>query len=794
TWDQRIVVIAIDDPSLQKLGRYPWNRRRFTQLMQVLNQTETSVVVFDVIFSESAAEDIDFARAIDKHGQVILAKAVDFNGLPLQPVQQLQAAALDVGHIFRLTDGDGVTRHIPLNFRGAPALSAVTLQAYGFQHAIPPLPNMETDLWLNWVNTAPKIQQYSFADVLSGQIPPQVFQDKIVIVGVSATGFDTLSTPFDRNPPATGTYLHATAIHNLLANNQLQRPLSGQWFGLILLLAMPGFGFGLSYLKVRWQVIFTVGSVLLWCVVVLLAIHANAYLPTVLPIGLVVGTATAVAITERLRMHDFLQLQLQQLSSTYLSEVNLEPSTINSPTIDGELMPDQALTYSRRFALPPIWRSRLLEPSRAVVQLKRHFHLPSSQPTSIQSLNQLMRIAAQLGRAQATQQAIAQSLSVGILAIDPQGLIWFCNDVASQWLQVNIGDDLATGLVPLWFDRSTWKHLSQRIMPQFDRAEPSLPSELCDDLGDPRQLLEGDDWPHTIKVLVNDRWFLLSFSPLQEAAALEPSITSLEAMPGLVLLIEDITSRKQIETNLERQVQELQWLAQLKDELIGRVSHELRSPITNMLMSIELLRTTENPEQRDNYLDLLETECLQERNFINDLLSLQSPVLVQPVRPLTWIRLDTWLEHLIAPFLARAVTRQQTITLEINPDLPALHADEQVLERIYQELLTNACKYSPAGAKIYCTARQQGEMIQLAVRNLGVTIAPEELPRIFEKFYRVPESDPWKQGGTGLGLSIVDRLAKQIQATIQVRSEADVTEFQLKLPIEPQLPPSPSAS
>ena len=74
--------------------------------------------------------------------------------------------------------------------------------------------------------------------------------------------------------------------------------------------------------------------------------------------------------------------------------------------------------------------------------------------------------------------------------------------------------------------------------------------------------------------------------------------------------------------------------------------------------------------------------------------------------------------------------------------------------------------------------------IHLSVRNLGVTIPPAELPRIFEKFYRIPESDPWKQGGTGLGLSIADRLAEQIDAHITVRSEADVTEFQLQLPIQ----------
>jgi CHASE2 domain-containing sensor protein/nitrogen-specific signal transduction histidine kinase len=740
-WDPRIVVVAIDDASLQKLGRYPWPRQRFTQLLKVLQQQQASTVAFDVIFSEPAADDRALAQAIESHGQVLLAQAADFNGLPLQPVPQLQSAALGTGHIYRRTDGDGITRKIPLTFRGEPALSAITQQAYGFSHRVPDLPNPNGDLWLNWVGPVRHIQQYAFADVLNGQVPAAALRDKIVVVGVTATGFDTLSTPFDRNPPATGTYLHATAIHNLLNQNALQNPFSGWEFSAIWLLAMPGFGWGLSYLKAKWQVLGTGSLVGLWWTGAVIALGANYYLPTVLPIVLLGSTAAAVAMIERLRMHDFLQRQLQQLSQTYLSGHN--------------------------FALAP------------------KFQLPSSQPASIQTLDQLMAIASYFGQAQATQQAITQSLSVGILAIDPQGRIWFSNETAQRWLSVAIGDRVATGLVPLWLDAAQWEQLFTEFLAQ-PHGPRSLPSATPTTSAPPTA-----QWQYETAVLVNDRWFSLSFTPLQASTHVpflpDGGRTRMTDCASLVLLIEDITSRKQIETNLERQIQELQWLAQLKDELIGRVSHELRSPITNMLVSIELLRTTEAPAQREKYLNLLEQECLQERNFINDLLNLQVPQIIAPERRSKPIVLSTWLPPLIAPFVARGQTRQQTITIEIAPNLPILYSDQAVVERIYQELLTNACKYSPAGATIYCTAAQSDDSIDLTVRNLGVTIPPEELPRIFEKFYRIPESDPWKQGGTGLGLSIVDRLASQIQARIQVRSADDVTEFQLQLPIQPQL-------
>ncbi len=720
-WDPRIVVVAIDDVSLQKLGRYPWPRSRFTQLLQVLHQRQVNTVAFDVIFSEPAADDRAFAQAIAQQGSVVLAQAVDINNLPLQPVPPLESVAIGTGHIYRRTDSDGITRRIPYSFRDTPPLSVVTLQTYGVTHRIPAPPTDRQDLWLNWVGPVRQLPQYAFVDVINGQVPAAALQNKIVIVGVSATGFDTLATPFDGNPPTTGTYLHATALNNLLNANPLQA-IGDDWrFTSLWLLAMPLFGMGLSYLKVKWQVLLTGTMMGLWWGGAVLALGANYYLPTVLPIALLIGTSAAVATIERLRLHEFLQGQLQQISQDYL--------------------PPLALSQA---ATAPI------TPGRSAWKLR----LPAAQPASLQTINQLTAITAHLGQAQATQQAITQSLSVGILAINAQGTIWYCNATAQRWLPVAIGDPIATGLVPLWLDSPQWSALFQ-------------------------QFLTTQQWQHETAVLVNDRWFSLSFSPLQC-----PASANRNESPSLILLIEDITSRKQLETNLERQIQELQWLAQLKDELIGRVSHELRSPITNMLVSIELMRTTTAPDQQTRYLDLLETECLRERDFINDLLNLQVSQVAAPERHLKPIQLTTWLPHLIAPFVARGEIRQQTITVTIAPQIPLLYSDPAIVERIYQELLTNACKYSPAGATIDCSAIADDDYVRLSVRNGGVTIPPDELPRIFEKFYRIPASDPWKQGGTGLGLSIADRLAAQIDGHIQVRSANDVTEFQLQLPMQ----------
>jgi signal transduction histidine kinase len=126
--------------------------------------------------------------------------------------------------------------------------------------------------------------------------------------------------------------------------------------------------------------------------------------------------------------------------------------------------------------------------------------------------------------------------------------------------------------------------------------------------------------------------------------------------------------------------------------------------------------------------------------------------------------------------------RQQYLEVELPPTtLRPLVSDLNCLERILQELLTNACKYSPSGAKIVVSFSTQADQFVLKVSNFGVELATEQSHRIFDKFYRIPNGDPWKQGGTGLGLALVKRLVENIGSSISVTSGANHTCFTVKL-------------
>lgn len=247
----------------------------------------------------------------------------------------------------------------------------------------------------------------------------------------------------------------------------------------------------------------------------------------------------------------------------------------------------------------------------------------------------------------------------------------------------------------------------------------------------------------------------------------------------------------------QAQVTDLEKLNRLKDDFLSTVSHELRSPISNMKLAIQMLEMTlarnkqagtsspnastpTNPANR--YLQILQYECKREIELINDLLDLQRWEAGERTLALNEIPLPSWLQHIAKPFQERAQNRQQKFEINIHSTLPTIVLDAASLERIVVELLTNACKYTPPGETIVLTACVEPGVIQIQVCNFGIEIPAEELPNIFNKFYRIPNADPWKQGGTGLGLALVKKLIECLEGEIQVESRAGQTCFTIGIP------------
>lgn len=250
------------------------------------------------------------------------------------------------------------------------------------------------------------------------------------------------------------------------------------------------------------------------------------------------------------------------------------------------------------------------------------------------------------------------------------------------------------------------------------------------------------------------------------------------------------------------QVKALEELNNLKDDFLSTVSHELRAPISNMKMAIQMLKLTTGEERRDRYLKILQTECEREANLINDLLDLQRLTAGTQALNLEPIDLQEWVAQIAESFQERTRSRQQVLQIEVVPGFPVILSDPACLDRILNELLNNACKYTPPGECIKVSARtvknhgigteeQQPDLsfvpypssFVLDVCNSGVEIPANELSHIFEKFYRVPGIDRWKQGGTGLGLALVQKMTEHLGGKIYVESGANQTCFTVELPV-----------
>lgn len=259
----------------------------------------------------------------------------------------------------------------------------------------------------------------------------------------------------------------------------------------------------------------------------------------------------------------------------------------------------------------------------------------------------------------------------------------------------------------------------------------------------------------------------------------------------------------------QAQVTELERLNRLKDDFLSTVSHELRTPMANIKMAIQMLevmqaRTEASNSQLDlstnRYFTILKTECQREISLINDLLDLTRLDAGDEPLNLSTIDLQIWIPHVLEPFEHRVINQRQQLHIFIPTTLPPITTDLSYLERVLTELLNNACKYTPPEEQIKVTVEaRSAERLGtkrtncaettiltsyfITVSNSGVEIPPAELDRIFDKFYRIPNNDPWKHGGTGLGLALVKRLIDKLNGTIEVRSQHNQTSFIIQLPL-----------
>lgn len=322
-WDDRVVVIAIDEASLKQYGRFPWSRTRYTQLLQALEPSLPAAIGFDILFAELSPEDPDLAEAMLHSGNVVLATGADSRGIPIEVVPSL-AQVTRQGHVYNMPDRDGISRHSWLYVGKVPSLGVAMLEghnenlrssiAHGSPESLIPLPpaspgQSEQKVWLNWLDQTEAIPTFSFVDVVRGNVDPAAFANKFVLVGMTATGFDPLQTPLNQTAPTAGVYVHAAAIDNLLNQRFLTTLPDPAVWGLLLAIGLAT-SWGLSQQSLKGRVVTIIGVSVVWFGAAVVLLHvACLWLAIAAPLGTVWLAAAGIQLREQhekqLLMHLF---------------------------------------------------------------------------------------------------------------------------------------------------------------------------------------------------------------------------------------------------------------------------------------------------------------------------------------------------------------------------------------------------------------------------------------------------------------------------------------------------------
>ncbi len=311
SWHDGVVMVGIDEMALKSAQNPNSARQLYADLLQTLAGSHPRVVVLDILMNERTEDDSVLAAAMGEV-PVVLPVAWDKQGNPKEPTAQLKERAIAIGHVLSYQDQDGLTRTIQPDINGFPALGVAVAEVVSPHFTL----SRSEPLWINWPGSVEKLPQFGFAEVIAGQVSPDVFQDKIVIVGAKVTGFDPVLTPFNINPPANGIDLHAAVVSNLLFNNSLTKvgqSWSPGWLRIIYVVVAVSLSGTTAFWSFRKQAIAMVGLAGFWLIICSLAFRFHYLLPVVPPLVLLGLTMLIITLQDRLKMKAILKEREKQL-------------------------------------------------------------------------------------------------------------------------------------------------------------------------------------------------------------------------------------------------------------------------------------------------------------------------------------------------------------------------------------------------------------------------------------------------------------------------------------------------
>jgi two-component system phosphate regulon sensor histidine kinase PhoR len=327
--------------------------------------------------------------------------------------------------------------------------------------------------------------------------------------------------------------------------------------------------------------------------------------------------------------------------------------------------------------------------------------------TSVQALGGRL---AELSRDRARTGAILAGMVEGVLVVDRQGRLQLVNQAAQRMLKVDAG---AIGRPYLEVIR-----------------HPDIAEQLT-------TTLRGHE--------VDSRELSLARDPGRTFIARAAPVTA-DGGGGAVLVLHDITDLRRAD--------------QIRRDFVANVSHELRTPLTAIRGYVEAL--IDDPPDVDNtrrFIEIIARHTTRMERLVKDLLRLARLDARQEVLDVAPCELHQLFNAVVAEMAPAIDAKRQRVTVRVDPAACLVDADPAKLHDVVRNLVENAVSYSPDEAEIQLAARRDDGLVQIEVEDSGPGIPPEDLGRVFERFYRVDKSRS-RPGGTGLGLAIVKHLVE----------------------------------
>jgi two-component system sensor histidine kinase VicK len=323
-------------------------------------------------------------------------------------------------------------------------------------------------------------------------------------------------------------------------------------------------------------------------------------------------------------------------------------------------------------------------------------------------------------------EAILTYMADGIVALDKKGRIILCNPAAAKMLSAREQDVIGRSPMLLW-PEANWRSPLREVLSTNQPVTRQIAIERP---------------VHCV--------LRCHFTPLRGEKG---------KAVGLVIVFHDVTEQEKLES--------------MRKEFVANVSHELRTPLTTVKSYIETLLdgAAEDPSTRERFLAVVSSETDRMVRLVRDLLHLShldqrtASLDIQPVD------LAILAEETLAKLQGPCERKQLKLVRAWPGDLPRAAADRDKIQQVLLNILANAIEFTPSGGQISVGIADDGGLLRVRVADTGIGIPREDLPRIFERFYRVDKARSRELGGTGLGLAIAKQIVEAHGGEISIESE-----------------------